>query len=87
LSFGRALNQVDAQSAAESGAVQQARAANVAMIDIFETLPKPTGTLRDAPADRRLHAAELRVLAPIHQLTTGNKREYAVSEAAAKSAD
>jgi signal transduction histidine kinase len=86
LSFERALQQVNAQSPAEKADIGRARAANAAMIALFPTRRAPTGDVRDLPGERRVHAAELTVLAPIARLTAANSREFVVSEASAASA-
>jgi len=87
LHFRQALVRIGVQSATERAQVERAVAANAAMIAVFNALPQRSGGVAAVSAERRLHTAQVSVLAPIAQLTDVNRREYLQAEAVATSAE
>lgn len=77
--FATSLRQIHVQSPAELSYVDRARAANAAMVEVFDK--------RVSPSEQGLHVAELKVVAPVSQLTAINRRQYKAAETAAASAD
>ena len=85
--FRQALGGIVVESSTELAHIEQAKAANGALIAVFDNQPALSGSVEDGRQAARLHTAERSVLEPIEQLRASNRRDNLRAEARADSAE